>query len=584
MKLKRALALLLVCLLLPTGAWGMEMLKVAPINRRVDTNTAKTLNYQPEAARLRTDTLVISTPDLLGETNPFWARTTGDGYAVSLMFDELLFASNDGTVGAGVAAYTTSEDGKEWRFTVREGVQYADGTQVTSDDFINALYLLLMPGYDGVYDITRAGIVGVEDYLAGEAQTISGIVRTGDRTFTVATKTGNQANLIYLAIPALRVSLFGDMRRPDAMTDVLEAGAFYRDALKEVRAADAASMAYGQYLLVSLVEGEKATLVKHEGYWRGTPYIGTVELLVIPAGQELDAVMDGRVDMASMLGSVDAVDTAVDYNTGFVNLYTWRGDVVGYLGMDLENPLFADLRVRQALTVGFDREAARQRRIERYGNVPTMLLFDTFSPDTEDMLGEQYPFDRVRASALLDEAGWTREGMALREKDGQTLSFTLIYNEPNPVIDSIVQQMQSDYAELGIELKTEAMGFEALLDRIDSGDYEMYFQARRLPSSALLAADLFAGDSHLNGSGYKSEMTDRLMAMATNESDPARQTVVDEVFYQQLYLDLPFIPLYRRFEFLLVNARVMNVTITTAHDITTDVYRLFLTDTLEGQW
>ena len=45
-----------------------------------------------------------------------------------------------------------------------------------------------------------------------------------------------------------------------------------------------------------------------------------------------------------------------------------------------------------------------------------------------------------------------------------------------------------------------------------------------------------------------------------------------------------YMPLYQRSEVLLVSARILNCTVTAAHEITSDVYRFMLTDTLSKQW
>ena len=57
-----------------------------------------------------------------------------------------------------------------------------------------------------------------------------------------------------------------------------------------------------------------------------------------------------------------------------------------------------------------------------------------------------------------------------------------------------------------------------------------------------------------------------------------------EAYFEELYRELPVIPLYQRSEVLLVSARILNCTVTAAHEITSDVYRFMLTDTLSKQW
>ena len=583
MNVKRAMAALLALLLvLPAGS-GVALPTATVINRRIASNNAQSLDNLPDIARARTDSLVIGVADLHGETNPFWAKTMGDHYLASLLFDEMLFQNNVGETGPGVASYAASADGKTYTFTIREGAKYFDGEQVSSDDFINALYLLLMPGFDGVYDITRLKIHGVDAYLRGETAAVEGIARVNDRVFSVTLDTPNMENLIFFAIPALRVSLFGDMCRPETLVNEAQFAAFYQETLARVRETDATEMTYGQYSLETMEAGVKATLTAHEGYWRGSPYIGTVELLVVPtdATSAVYALLDGVVDIINVAGSVDIVNMCFD--SGFINLYTWEGDVLGYLGMDLENALFSDPSIREALAIGMDRAEMRKNTLERYALVPTALVFDSFAMEV-DLLEEMYAYDPERAASLLDDAGWLMGEDGVRHRNEQDFCFTLTYNAPNPYMEHIAVQMQSDYRALGIDMQLEAVTMEEMMERVERNACDMYFQARKLPHSASLAVDLFAGSSHLNQSKYSSDTLARDIARATDELDPARQTVLYEGLFLDLYMELSIIPLYRRAEMLLISGRVMNAVITTSHEITSDVYRFFLVNTLEGQW
>lgn len=584
MNIKRIMAAALALLLaLPAGG-ALASGQNGPIDRTIQKNVARTLDYLPEAAKERTDEIIIGVSDLLGETNPFWVKTKGDDYTASLLFDELLFCDNSGTIGDGAASFTASDNGETYTFTLQNGLRYADGENVTSDDFINALYLVLMPDFDGVYDIEMAGIQGVEAYLQGEASEISGIKRLSDKVFSITFKNANTNSLVYLTIPALRVSLFGDMRRPETLVQD-QFFDFYQMTLASVRNTDATGMSYGQYTLVEHTPGEGATFAKNTDYWRGTPYISTITLMVIPIGEELDAILEGTVDIISVKASIETVDKAYDFETSFINLYTWTGDVFGSLNMDLESPLFSDVNVRRALAIGYNRKSEMNSTgsIERFGNLPSVLLFDGFSM-SDSLLEELYPYDPELAAQLLDEAGWVLGEGGIRHKDGIDFSFTFYYSTPNPVMDEAVYRIAEDYRQLGLDMHIERVKFEELLTLVEENACDMYFLARQLPGSAALAANLFAGDSHLNQSGYASEMTQRYQKMIENEANPDRQSILYELLYWDLYYELPFIPLYRRMELLLVSARIMNVTVTSAHSLVADAYRFFLTDSLEAQW
>lgn len=592
MKLRKAWAILLAaCLTVCAG--GASAASV----RKTTGFTAKTLDYLPEKAKARTDSLVIGVNDLYGDVNPFFAETTGDGYVTSLLADEAIFFGNDGSAGDGACTVKKETvypeeiwlrmegmDNSTYKFTftVREGVRYLDGTPVTSDDFINALYLTLTPGYDGVYDTEGADIKGVYEYLSGQANEISGIVRVDEKTFTVALNGKNASAEAFLAVPALRVEAAGQMRRPDdtawdKMTDA------YQDALARAKAADASLMAYGQYALEEIVPGKSARMTANADYWRGAPKIGTVEMLVVPAGQEKNAILSGDVDIISMMGSVDSVDELWDYEKGFVNLYNWENSAVGYLGMNLQDGPFSDLRVRQALATGLNRTEILAATLERYGTLPTQLQFDEFSLNST-VLSEQYDYDPARAAQLLDEAGWIAGADGVREKDGERLSVAFSYASPSPVMDKAAAMIVEGLGQLGIEATARPIPLDQLIDEVKANECALYFMARQLPQRAAVAAEFFAGDSHLNLGGYDSEMLDYYLQWLGQESDPERQTVMLEAYFTELYREVPVIPLYQRSEVLLVSARILNCTVTAAHEITSDVYRFMLTDTLSKQW
>lgn len=554
-----------------------------PIDRRISKNEARSLDDMPDTARARADELVVGVTELTGEINPFFARTSGDSSVATLLFDELLFTNNAGEAGPGVATYTLSATGAEVTFTIRENVRYIDGEPVTSDDFINALYLLINPAYDGAYDISPLGIAGRKEYQSGGAAEVRGIVRVNDRTFTVALETPISDQLVFFAIPALRVSLAGDMKIPATATDAAARAAAFANAVKAARAVDAPAMAYGQYTLVLLEEGVHALFTKNQAYWRGAPKIGTLRLQVVSTDTEevFSMMLAGSVDIVNLIGSIEIVNRA--YDARFINLYTWESDIIGYLGMDLDNALFMDTAVRHALAVGLNREQACDSVFERYASVPKMILFDAFGISRE-MNEELYPYNPEYALELFESAGWVMGDDGLLHRGDKTFTFALTFNTPNPYMDKVATQMHADYRRIGVDVKLNPVTLGELAAGIEQDNLAMYFEARRLPVDPALAANLFVGDSHLNAGGYRSDTTDRLLRIASMEKDPARRNVYYEVLFQQLYADLPFIPLYRRSDMLLINGRVMNANVTTAHDILSDAYRFFLVDTLEGQW
>ena len=585
--IKRATALLCLLALCASGAPAGAETPGGPLDLRVSQSVAYTLDGMPQKARDRTDTIVFGVPDLSGEFNPLFAKALGDAYAASLLFDELVFMDEFGQWGDGLAKVSVSPDGLTYTFTLHEA-RYSDGVPVSAEDFVNTLYLMLMPAYEGARDIRSLDIAGVSAYLDGQAQTIEGIAVVSGQSFSVTLNAPNPSAPAFLSLPALRVAHFGSFIRPETMPDDQDIRAlFYKERLAEMRAVDPTLASYGQYDLETYADGTRARFAANADYWRGRPSTPYMELLAVPVGGEYAAITNGDVDIIHCYPSVAIVDDA--YDAGYLNMYTWTGDVFGYIGMLTDRPPFSDVRVRQAMASAMRRTTIQQLTLERYMDIPGILLFDAFSPNSNEIMGdaenpgELYPTTGEKAEALLDEAGWIKGEDGLRARDGEPFAFTLYLPAENPVSDALESEMKLCAEWLGLTMAVERLPYLELAERVEADGCDMYLQARRIPADPAVAADLFAGDSHLNAGGYDSEGAERFLRWAAKEAAPERQTIVYEGLYQQLYLELPFIPLYRRNELMLANGRVRNMYVSSGHDVLAEAYRLIIRDRLDDE-
>ena len=87
--------------------------------------------------------------------------------------------------------------------------------------------------------------------------------------------------------------------------------------------------------------------------------------------------------------------------------------------------MFADARVREALSLLIDREAICTALLHGYAT-PTMNLY----PEVIKYSGKRYPVPArnvAKARELLEAAGWTGDGV--RQKDGQPLEIELMISE-----------------------------------------------------------------------------------------------------------------------------------------------------------
>jgi peptide/nickel transport system substrate-binding protein len=149
-----------------------------------------------------------------------------------------------------------------------------------------------------------------------------------------------------------------------------------------------------------------------------------------------------------------------------------------YIGWNHRAALFADPRVRRALTMVTDRQTIVDAFRVGFGQVIATTIYPehwAFHPGIEP-----YPFDPAAAGRLLDEAGWSeRDSKGIRMKDGQRFEFTFTLISGNEISEEIATMVQADYQELGIGVDTEFFEWTVYLEKIYAKDFDATVLASR---------------------------------------------------------------------------------------------------------
>jgi len=117
------------------------------------------------------------------------------------------------------------------------------------------------------------------------------------------------------------------------------------------------------------------------------------------------------------------------------------------------HPLFSDINVRKAITLGIDRFTFVEKILEGHAVVAVSEMDNTpfFNQDLEP-----YPYDPEEAKRVLDEAGWVdADGDGIREKDGVRLSFRHSMTAGNQVRENAQIFFQQNLQDIGIEMVIE---------------------------------------------------------------------------------------------------------------------------------
>lgn len=245
-----------------------------------------------------------------------------------------------------------------WRFTLREGVTFSDGTPLDADAVIATFKRL-----------DRSDIV-----CNTKQQTLGGI----DITVT--------------AISPTEVEIATSKPSPilPTMLTVVQVGSPKMD----LNGASRSPVGTGPYVFDAWRPGQDITLTGRADYWGGEPEVTDATFVWRSESAVRAAMVErGEADIALIIADVDATNPDLDY--AYPNGETTR------LRINVSTPPLDDVRVRKALNLALDLEA-----LKPVVGAEAQLATQLVPPST---LGynaqlQPYPYDPAQARALLDEA------------------------------------------------------------------------------------------------------------------------------------------------------------------------------------
>jgi peptide/nickel transport system substrate-binding protein len=229
------------------------------------------------------------------------------------------------------------------------------------------------------------------------------------------------------------------------------------------------------------------------------------------------------------------------------NRYRYLAAAYTYLGYNLRSGLFADQRVRWALSHAINREELVDGVLMGYGR-PAV---GPFKPETwaYNPALQPVPFDQAKAKALLAEAGWREknsEGVLV--KDGQPFSFTIVTNQGNVARLKTAVILQQRFKEIGVAVKIRAVEWAALLKEfVDKQAFDAIIMGWTLPSDPDPFAVWHSSKTEpggLNFIGYKNPEVDRLIEAGRATFDQEARRKIYYRFQEIIAADQPYSFLY----------------------------------------
>ncbi|CAA9566616.1 MAG: hypothetical protein AVDCRST_MAG19-2330 [uncultured Thermomicrobiales bacterium] len=382
----------------------------------------------------------------------------------AMVYESLVFLGDNFELLPGLAERWEQPDDRTYVFTLRPGVTFHNGREMTADDV--------------VFSLER-----VRDHPESWWNVKLGYTVDPDPAVAAADAT---AEALGTPVTANKIGLTFAATGPNQITATLsEPYAPFLQALTAttcsiVPGAEVASgdldlgttmVGTGPFKVTEHREDQSWTLARHDGYWQsGQPVVGEVVWQVIPDETarvaslrtgEIQAAMFDNPAMLDVMRSDPNVTPVEQVTTNYYILF-----------VNANRPELEDPRVRQAISAGIDRAQIAQAALFGRGEAsgPIAAGFGELATPLEDV--PFYTRDVERAKALLAEAG-----------QGGGLSLPLIVTPDIPLTVPMAEIVKEQLAEVGIEVE--------ILQR----DFATFVNEYNVEGTAHLAISWWAGYS-----------------------------------------------------------------------------------------
>ena len=570
MKIKSVVSVLVMMMLLMSCGPGQK--KSADGNKnsesiKFETETQNKDNAVPGAVL---SVAMVKDSPLVGIFNEAMYKDGYDGDVIEWFLTNVILDIDENfeITDTGIATLNVDPENKKATIKIKDGMKWSDGQPIVADDVIYPYEVIGNKDYTGVrYSDESAKIVGMEEYKAGKASTISGIKKVDDKTVEISFKeigqgifTGGNGLLTY-AMPKHYLK--------DVPIKDLEKSEKVRTKL----------VVAGPYTISSIVPGESIELKANPNYFRGKPKTEKVTVQVVNSQTITAAMKSGKYDLVfdiptelyKIYKDFDNIETLGRQELYYSYLGFKMGKYDKAKGENIVNPnaKMADLKLRQALAYGLDINQMVKAfydglREKATSSVPP--VFGKYYP--KDLAG--FPYDPEKAKKLLDEAGYKDvNGDGYREdKNGKPFEIKIAAMSGGDIAEPLVQFYIQQWKEIGIKgvLSTgRLIEFNSFYEKVKADDPEIdVFFAAWGTGSDLNAMKVKGPRAAFNYTRFVSDENTRLMEDTANPktlTDPNYKAEAYKKWQEYFINQAVEVPLTYRYEVFPVNKRVKNYNI-----------------------
>ena len=372
----------------------------------------------------------------------------------------LLINENNEVIGGQAESWEASEDGLTWTFTMRDGLKWSDGTDLTAKDFEYSFKRMANPDTAAPYAETCLGMIdGFDAAQAGDPDALNVKASDDGKTLTIV-----------LSYPC---SYFDKMAAFAAMSPVQQA-TVEANGDSWCTSADT-FVSNGPYMITDWTPSERIVLSKNPNYvggWDNSKIVSdTITLLLLEdssasfaAYNSGEAVLIKDVPTDEIPSLTKAEDGGDFYVDTILGTY--------YVSLNLQRDAFKDAKVRKALSLAIDRDYVANTIMQGTYSAADSIVGPGIVDESgyfhdngnAPYISADYEANLAEAKKLLEEAGYPNgEGYPTIEYSTNDAG----YHVP------LAEYLQQAWGDLGITLTINKMEWSSFTPARRAGEYDV---------------------------------------------------------------------------------------------------------------
>lgn len=491
--------------------------------------------------------------------------TTAIDSSVAEPGEESLFDTDDSykITNKGPATMKLDRNAKTITITVKKGVKWSDGKQVTAKDLEYPYEILANKKTKAQrYSSQLEEIEGVKEYHQGKSKTISGIeMPDGDNGRTVVLHFKEMK-------PGMLYSGNGYFWESAAPYHYLKNIPF--EKLQSSDQIRKKPLYFGPYKVEKIVRGQSVTWVPNKYYWRGKPKLDKIVSQVISQNSISQGIKSRKFDVAEVVNDQwnEVKDTkGVNFVAQIPLAYHYIGFKVGKWNAKQDknvmnpNAKMNNKALRQAMGYAVNVDSVDQHYTSGLSfRIPTLIpaqFGDYFDKDAKG-----YNYNLKKANQLLDKAGYKKKGKWRVQPNGKPLTINFMAMTGSSAQEPTVQNYIQQWQKIGLNVKLlggRLTEFNSFYDKIQNDDpqVDVYMAGWSLASEPS-PASMYGESSPMNYSRFATSKNNKLLKEIDSQKSFNHSYRVEKFHQWQEYMnDQAYVlPLDNSYKVIAVNNKL----------------------------